>query len=116
RAAAGCASSGLTWPPVGVRLPPEGRPGGVLAATAVLGYATHAIAGAISAKAVAGAPSSTGWIANLLRDWVVIPANTQALGDWGYVLLICLLIALVQAKRRWPAALPGATLYHAARV
>ena len=47
---------------------------------------------------------------------MVIPANAQALGDWGYVLLICLLIALVQAKGRWRTVLLVPTLYLAALV
>jgi len=99
-----------------VKLRPWRRLAAVLAATAALGLAAHAIAGAISARAVAGAPSSTGWIGNALRDWVIIPANAQALGDWGYVLLICLLIALVQAKGRWRTVLLVPTLYLAALV
>src|SRR5690348_4697147 len=99
-----------------VKLRPWRRLAAVLAATAAFGLAAHAIAGAISAKAVAGAPSSTGWIANLLRDWVVIPANVQALGDWGYVLLICLLVALVQVSRRWRTILLPPTICLAAFV
>ena len=99
-----------------VKLRPWRRLAAVLAATAVLGFAAHAIAGAISARAVAGTPSSTGWIGSALRDWVIIPANAQALGDWGYVLLICLLIALVQAKGRWRTILLVPTLYLAALV
>ena len=57
--------------------------------------------GAISASAVASAPASTGWVGAALRNWVIIPTNPTGAGDWGYVLLICLLIALVQVKGRW---------------
>ena len=81
-----------------VKLRPWRRLVAVLAATAALGFAAHAIAAAISASAVAGGPQSTGWLGDALRNWVIVPANPQALGNWGYVLLVCLLIALVQVK------------------
>ena len=84
-----------------IKLRPWRRLIAVLAATAALGYAVHAIARAISASAVAGGPHSPGWIGAALRDWVIVPANATGAGDWGYVLLVCLLIALVQASSRW---------------
>jgi branched-chain amino acid transport system permease protein len=84
-----------------VRLRPWRRLAVVLAATAALGFAAHAVAGAISARAVAGGPASAGWLGAALRDWVIVPANAQVAGNWGYVLLICLLVALVQVSRRW---------------
>ena len=99
-----------------VRLRPWRRLAAVLAATAALGLATHAIAGAISARAVAGGPASTGWIGAALRNWVIVPANTQTLGNWGYVVLVCLLVALVQVKGRWRTILLVPTLYLASFV
>jgi branched-chain amino acid transport system permease protein len=93
-----------------VKLRPWRRLAAVLAATAALGFAAHAIARAISASAVAGGPQSTGWLGDALRDWVVIPANSTVLGNWGYVLLVCLLIALVQVKGRWRTILLVPTL------
>ena len=45
-----------------VRLRPWRRLAVVLAATVALGFAVHAIAAAISARAVAGSPASTGWL------------------------------------------------------
>jgi len=93
-----------------VKLRPWRRLAAVLAATVALGFAAHAIAGAISARAVAGGPHSTGWLAAALRDWVVVPANAQVLGNWGYVLLVCLLIALVQVGRRWRTILLPPTI------
>jgi branched-chain amino acid transport system permease protein len=99
-----------------VKLRPWRRLAAVLAATAALGFAAHAIAGAISAKAVAGGPQSTGWIATALRDWVIVPANAQVAGNVGFVVLVCLLIALVQAKGRWRTALLVPTLYLASFV
>ena len=99
-----------------VKLRPWRRLAAVLAATAALGFAAHAIAGAVSAKAVAGGPQSTGWIAAALRDWVIVPANATAAGNFGFVLLVCLLIALVQVKSRWRTILLVPTLYLASFV
>ena len=99
-----------------VKLRPWRRLAAVLAATAALGFAAHAIAGAISAKAVAGGPQSTGWIATALRDWVIVPANPEVAGNFGFVVLVCLLIALVQVKGRWRTILLVPTLYLASFV
>ncbi len=98
------------------KLRPWRRLGIVLAATVGLGLAAHAITGAISPNAVAGGPQSGGWIATALRDWVIVPANPQAAGNWGFVLLVCLLIALVQVKGRWRTVLLVPTIYLAACV
>ncbi len=88
----------------------------VLAATVALGFAAYAIARAISASAVAGGPQSGGWIADALRDWVIVPANAQVAGNVGFVVLICLLVALVQVSSRWRTILLPPTLYLAAFV
>jgi ABC-type branched-subunit amino acid transport system permease subunit len=88
----------------------------VLAATVALGYAVHAIAAAISDSAVAGGPHSTGLIAGALRDWVVVPASATVAGNWGFVALVCLLIALVQVSSQWRTILLPPTLYLAAFV
>jgi hypothetical protein len=99
-----------------IKLRPWRRLAAVLAATVALGYAVHAIVRAISASAVAGGPHTTGWIGGALRDWVIVPANGQAAGNWGYVLLVCLLIALVQVSSRWRTILLPPTLVLAAFV
>src|SRR5712691_2860073 len=98
------------------RLRPWRRLGAVLAATIALGFAAHAIAAAVSASAVAGGPQSGGWIADALRDWVIVPANAQVAGNFGFVVLICLLIALVQVSSRWRTVLLPPTLYLASFV
>src|SRR6202023_1747531 len=56
----------------------------VLAATVALGFAAHAIAAAISPSAVAGGPQSAGLIRDGLRDWIIVPANPQTPGNWGF--------------------------------
>ena len=49
-----------------------------------------------------------------LRDWVIVPAHPQTPGNFGFVLLICLLIALAQVKGIWRTILLVPTLYLAA--
>jgi branched-chain amino acid transport system permease protein len=88
----------------------------VLAAAVALGFAAHAVVGAISQRAVAGGPQSGGWIAAALRDWVIVPANPTVPGNWGFVLLVCLLIALVQVKGSWRTVLLVPAIYLAACV
>jgi ABC-type branched-subunit amino acid transport system permease subunit len=98
------------------KLRPWRRLVGVLAATVALGLAAHAIAKAISASAVAAGPQSGGWIGDALRDWVIVPANAQTAGNWGFIVLICLLITLVQVSSRWRTVLLPPTLYLASFV
>ena len=99
-----------------VKVRPWRRLGAILAATVVFGLAAHAIAATISASAVAGGPQSTGWIAAVLRDWVIVPANPQIPGNYGFVLLVGMLIAVVQAKGRWRTILLVPTIYLASFV
>jgi branched-chain amino acid transport system permease protein len=99
-----------------VKLRPWRKLAAVLAATAALGLAAHAAVGAVSASAVSGGPQSTGWIATVVRDWVIVPANPQTPGNIGFVLLVCLLIALVQLRGRWRTVLLVPTIYLAACV
>jgi ABC-type branched-subunit amino acid transport system permease subunit len=99
-----------------VKLRPWRRLAAVLGATVALGFAAHAIAAAISSSAVASGPQSTGFLADGLRDWVIVPANPQTPGNWGFVVLICLVIALVQVKGRWRTILLVPVLYLAAFV
>jgi ABC-type branched-subunit amino acid transport system permease subunit len=99
-----------------VKLRPWRRLAGVLAATVALGFAVHAIASAISASWVASGPQSGGWIGDALRDWVIVPANPQTPGNWGFVVLICALIALVQAGSRWRTIMLPPVIYLASFV
>jgi ABC-type branched-subunit amino acid transport system permease subunit len=99
-----------------VKVRPWRRLAIVLAATAALGFAAHAVVGAISQRAVAGGPQSGGWVAGALRDWVIVPANPAVPGNWGFVLLVCLLIALVQVKGQWRTVLLIPAIYLAACV
>jgi branched-chain amino acid transport system permease protein len=99
-----------------VKMRPWRKLVGVLAATAVLGIVVHAIVEAISKSAVAGGPQSTGWIADALHNWVVVPSNPTTAGNIGFVVLLCLCVALVQVKGRLRTILIVPTLYLAACV
>jgi branched-chain amino acid transport system permease protein len=99
-----------------VKLRPWRRLAGVLAATIALGFAAHQIAKAISASTVAGGPQSGGWIGSALRDWVIVPANPKTFGNYGFVVLVCLLIALVQVSPTWRTIMLPPVLYLASIV
>jgi ABC-type branched-subunit amino acid transport system permease subunit len=59
------------------------------------------------------AGSQSGWLAH---HWVIVPAAPQTAGNWGFVVLICMLIALIQVGSRWRTVLLVPTLYLAAFV
>ncbi len=94
-----------------VKLRPWQRLTGVLAATVAFGFTAHAIVRAVSASAVAGGPQSSGWIADAVRDWVIVPSSPKGPGNVGFVLLVCLLIALVRLRGRWRTLVLVPTLY-----
>jgi ABC-type branched-subunit amino acid transport system permease subunit len=99
-----------------VKLRPWPKLAAVLAATVAFGELAHAIVQAISSSAVAGGPQSSGWIADALHGWVIVPSNATRFGNIGFVALVCLLIALVQLRGRPRLALLVPTLYLAACV
>jgi branched-chain amino acid transport system permease protein len=96
------------------RIRPWRKLAAVLAAVVAFGFAVHAIVGAISASAVAGAPGSGGWIGSAVRDYVIVPANPATYGNILYVVLICALVLIVRlhGNRRLLAVIP--TVYIAA--
>jgi ABC-type branched-subunit amino acid transport system permease subunit len=99
-----------------VKMRPWPKLGVVLAATVAFGFAAHAIVAAISHAGVAGGPQSTGWIADALRHWVIVPANAARFGNIGFVVLLCLVVALIRLSgvKRLVVLVP--TLYLAACV
>jgi ABC-type branched-subunit amino acid transport system permease subunit len=86
----------------------------VLAAAVGFGLAAHAIVGAISSSAVAGAPGSTGWIGSLVSHWVIVPKNAATYGNVLYIVMICMVIALVRVHGMMRLALMVVTIYVAA--
>jgi branched-chain amino acid transport system permease protein len=97
-----------------VRVRPWRYLGAVLAGTIALGYAAHAIVGAISPAAVAGSPGSSGWIGSALNGYVIVPANPSTYGNVLYIVLICLLVAIVRVEGVRRLCLVVVTLYVAA--
>jgi ABC-type branched-subunit amino acid transport system permease subunit len=82
--------------------------GAVLTGIVALGFAAHAIVGAISSSATAGSPGSHGWIGSAVRDFAIVPSNAVGYGNVLFVVLVCLLIALVrlQGTRRLLLVVP----------
>lgn len=99
-----------------VKLRPWRRLLAVLGATVAFGLAVHALVQAASAAAVAGGPQSGGWIAAVVRDWVVVPANPATAGNVEFVALVVALIALTRVRGLWRSVLLVPTLYLAACV
>jgi branched-chain amino acid transport system permease protein len=91
------------------RVRPWRHLGAVVAAIVGLGFAAHAIVGAISHSAVAGSPGSAGWFAGALRHFVIVPRGEPlTYGNILYVAAIIMVIAVVQLKgiRRLIAVVP----------
>jgi hypothetical protein len=86
----------------------------VLAAVVALGLALHAIVGAISSSATAGPPGSAGWIGSVVRDWVIVPSHPAGYGNVLYIVLICMVFAVVRVPERRRPLLLVPTLYVAA--
>jgi ABC-type branched-subunit amino acid transport system permease subunit len=65
---------------------------------------------------VASGPQSSGWIADALRHWVIVPKNATLFGNIGFVALLCLVIALVQTRGAKRLLVMVPTIYLAACV
>jgi ABC-type branched-subunit amino acid transport system permease subunit len=96
------------------RVRPWRHLGAVLAGIVGLGFAAHAIAGAISSSATGGSPGSAGWIGSALTDYVIVPSRPAGYGNVLFILVICMVIALVRldGTRRLLLIIP--TVYLAA--
>jgi branched-chain amino acid transport system permease protein len=96
-----------------VKLRPWAKLGAVLGGTIAFGFIVHAIVSAFASSAVAGNPGSTTWID---LHWAIVPANPVLFGNIGFVVLLCLVVALGQLKDRWRTILIVPTLYLASCV
>jgi branched-chain amino acid transport system ATP-binding protein len=97
---------GLAW-----KIRPWRRLGTVLAGIVALGLAAHAIVGAISGSATAGAPGSGGWIGSLLGNYAIVPSSPASYGNVLFIVMICLVIALVRLEGVRRLALIPPTVY-----
>ena len=82
----------------------------------VFGLIVRLIVGAISSDATGGDNGSSGWIHDILHNWVIVPRNPTNFGNIGFVVLIVMIIGLVQLRGRWRTMLLVPTLYLAACV
>ena len=86
----------------------------VAAATVALGFALHAIVGAISSSATAGHAGSAGWIGHVVNHWVIVPSDPAGYGNVLFIVMIVLVFALVRIRDRLRMLLLVPTLYVAA--
>jgi branched-chain amino acid transport system permease protein len=90
--------------------------GALLAGTIALGFVITAVIGAIWPRGTEGFPLTTGWFGDVLDAWVLHPTAPQTIGNWAFVALIAVVLALtlVHGWVRW--ALFAPTIYLAAFV
>jgi ABC-type branched-subunit amino acid transport system permease subunit len=102
--------------------------GAVLAGLVAFGLVVHAIVGAVWPRGTAG-PISTGvfeftthgWLAVVLRHWLVLPKNTYEVADYqignvAFVTLVVLVLALTVVQGWWRYVLLVPTIWTAAFV
>ncbi|HTX08990.1 MAG TPA: branched-chain amino acid ABC transporter permease [Solirubrobacteraceae bacterium] len=97
-----------------LKIRPWWKLGAVLAGIVVFGFLAHAIVGAISSSATAGHPGSTGWIGSAVKDWVIVPSDPIGYGNILFILVICLVLALVRLQGTARLVLVVPTVYLAA--
>ena len=81
-----------------------------------LGFAAHAVAGAIHAPWTNGTVSAAGWLGDRLSRWVIVPAHPGNVGNYAFVLLVLVLLFVTTLKGRWQDLALAPTLYLAAFV
>jgi branched-chain amino acid transport system permease protein len=86
----------------------------VVGATVAFGLAARAIVGAVSSSATAGSPGSGGWIGSVVSHWVIVPANAATYGNILFVVLICLIVAIIRLQGVWRLVAFVPTVYLAA--
>lgn len=89
----------------------------VVAATVALGFALHAIVGAVWPAGTEGQPAPGGVIASGIDGWVVFPAEERTMiGNFAFVAMIAALLALIRLRGWRRTALLAPALYLAAFV
>jgi branched-chain amino acid transport system permease protein len=81
-----------------VKLRPWRVLGGVLAGMLAFGFAVHAIVGAISSKDVHGQGAVTGTFGRALSHWVPMPPDPTTAGNYAFVGLVILILALTSVQ------------------
>jgi branched-chain amino acid transport system permease protein len=75
-----------------------------LTSTIALGFALHAIVGAVWSRGTAGQVTSGGYLTGVIKHWVLIPTNANRLAVYGYLAVIVGAILLTQLKGWWRVA------------
>lgn len=96
------------------KIRPWWKLGAVLVGLVVLGLVAHAVAGAISSSATAGHPGTSGWIGSAVKSWVIVPSDATSFGNVLFILVLCLVLALVRLEGTWRLVLVVPTVYLAA--
>jgi branched-chain amino acid transport system permease protein len=93
------------------KLRPWKKLGAVIGGTIVFGFAVHAIAEAIWSHGVHGHGAVVGTLGRGLEHWVPLPANPTQAGNYTFVALIVLVLALTEVAPRWRPFVLVPTLY-----
>jgi ABC-type branched-subunit amino acid transport system permease subunit len=89
----------------------------VLGSLVGFGYAVHAIAGAVWPSATEGEAAGGDAVGRGVQSWVIHPAeHATEIGNYGFVTLIVMVLALTVVKGTWRLVLLVPTLYLAAFV
>jgi ABC-type branched-subunit amino acid transport system permease subunit len=88
----------------------------VLAGTAGLGFAIHAIASSSWARGVHGERTVGGRLGDVLGGWQLHPTDPRVIGNWAFIALVLAVLGLTLLRGwpRWLALIP--TLYLASFV
>ena len=93
----------------------ESLPTAVLGSLVVFGYALSAILGTLWPSATGGEAAGGDAIGRGVQSWVVHPAeHVTQIGNFGFVLLIALVLLLTVIKDPWRTVLLVPTIYLAA--
>ena len=99
---------------LGIR--PWWRLGVVLGGAIALGFAAHAVAGAIDSSWTGGTVIEGGRLADVISGFVIVPAGHERFGDAAYIALVVAVLALTRLRGWWRTALLVPTVYLSAVV
>jgi branched-chain amino acid transport system permease protein len=94
-----------------VGLRPWWRLAAVLGGVVVLGFAAHAVAGAIDSSWTSGAVVEGGRLADVISEWVIIPAGHERFANGAYIALVVLVLALTRLHGWWRTGVLVPTVY-----
>jgi ABC-type branched-subunit amino acid transport system permease subunit len=83
----------------------------VIGGTIAFGFAVYAIVGAIDPTATSGSAIEGGRLTGLIESFVVIPAHPGRWPEYGYVVLIALVLILTRLHGWWRTAAMPPTIY-----